>query len=100
MQSAILVVEGAPLSMSRKSRKLSSNAVNHPTTDKDAPALSSETVWPDSHLDRRTFLAGVAGPALPAAVRPSQALAQAVEAPINLAKVATPSSLYTSGDTK
>ena len=86
--------------MSRKSRKLPSNAVNHPTTDKDAPALSSETVWPDSHLDRRNFLAGIAGTALLAAVRPSQALAQAANEPINLAKVATPSSLYTSGDTK
>jgi uncharacterized protein len=86
--------------MSRKSRKLSSDVAHYPTAGKDARALSSETASTDIHLDRRNFLAGMAGTALLAAVRPSHALAQTADEPINLAKVATPSSLYTSGDTK
>ena len=82
------------------SRKLSSNAVNHQTAGKDARAVSSETASTDIYLDRRNFLAGMAGTALLAAVSPPRTLAQTTEEPINLAKVATPSSLYTSGDTK
>jgi uncharacterized protein len=51
-------------------------------------------------LNRRNFLAGVAGTALLTAVDPSKAFAESTGLSVNLAKVATPSSLYTSGDTK
>lgn len=51
-------------------------------------------------FSRRTFLAGVAGTAFVAATGPLASNAWAEETPINLAKVATPSSLFTSGDTR
>lgn len=52
-------------------------------------------------VDRRTFLIGAAGAALLATTGGrSPALADADDAPVNLAKVATPSSRYTSGDTR
>jgi len=54
----------------------------------------------DPQVNRRTFLAGVAGTAVIAAVAPSKTFAATDDTAINLAKVATPSSLYTSGDTK
>ena len=53
----------------------------------------------DLLVNRRSFLAGAAGTALATSIGRSQTLAPA-DAPVNLAKVATPSSLYTSGDTK
>ena len=81
-------------------KKLSNGAANHGTATKDAQTLPSETMKPESVLNRRNFLAGMAGTALLTAVRPSETLAQAADGPVNLAKVATPSSLYTSGDTK
>src|ERR1700728_3155603 len=77
-----------------------SGPVDHSIANEDAHALASEGMKPDSQLDRRNFLAGMAGTALLAAVRPSRTLAQTIDEPVNLAKVATPSSLYTSGDTK
>src|ERR1035437_845743 len=99
MQDAILAVdsEGVSLTMSKKH---SNGTVNHRTACKDAKPLPSETMRPDSLLNRRHFLAGMAGTALLTAVRPSETLAQTVDGPVNLAKVATPSSLYTSGGTK
>ncbi|HEY5330265.1 MAG TPA: beta-L-arabinofuranosidase domain-containing protein [Acidobacteriaceae bacterium] len=54
----------------------------------------------DTPFNRRSFLAGIAGTAVIAAVRPSKTFAATDDASVNLAKVATPSSLYTSGDTK
>ena len=48
-------------------------------------------------VNRRAFLIGAAGAAL---LTTTAGRSEAEEAPINLAKVATPSSLYTSGDTK
>jgi len=50
-------------------------------------------------VNRRSFLAGAAGTALASSVARSQTLAPA-DASVNLAKVATPSSAYNSGDTK
>ncbi len=54
----------------------------------------------DHAFNRRSFLAGIAGTAVIAAVAPSKTFAATDDTAINLAKVATPSSLYTSGDTK
>src|SRR5271168_3902735 len=52
-------------------------------------------------VNRRHFLAGVAGTALLSAVDRSRALAAVVgDVTVNLAKVATPSASYTSGDTR
>lgn len=51
-------------------------------------------------VSRRTILAGAAGTALFAAVAPLRSMASTASAPVNLAKVAAPSALYTSGDTK
>jgi hypothetical protein len=54
-----------------------------------------------SSVNRRHFLAGVAGAAVLSAVHRSRALAAVVgDVTVNLAKVATPSASYTSGDTK
>ncbi|HKD86095.1 MAG TPA: beta-L-arabinofuranosidase domain-containing protein [Terriglobales bacterium] len=55
-----------------------------------------------SGVNRRHFLAGAAGTALVATLGRSRALAAAVDNSItvNLAKVATPSASFTSGDTK
>jgi hypothetical protein len=99
MRNAILAVDskGVSLTMSKKHFK---GAVNHRTACQDAKPIPSETMRSDSLLNRRHFLAGMAGAALLTAVRPSETLAQTVDGPINLAKVAKPSSLYTSGDTK
>jgi DUF1680 family protein len=81
------------------SSKLSNSLMNRPTAQ-EAVALP-ETAGSDSLLNRRNFLAGVAGTALLTAVHPSKALAQnAADSSVNLAKVATPSSLYISGDTR
>ncbi len=53
----------------------------------------------DPIVNRRSFLAGVAGSAALMAVDPSRVLAQGPDGQVNLAKVATASSLYKSGDT-
>src|ERR1039457_279990 len=54
-----------------------------------------------SPVNRRHFLAGVAGAALLTAIDRSKALAAVVgDVTVNLAKVATASASYTSGDTK
>jgi DUF1680 family protein len=82
------------------SKNLSNSAVNPRTASKEAEALTSETTRLDSLLNRRSFLTGMAGAALLTAVHPSGVLGQTADGPVNLAKVATPSSLYTSGDTK
>jgi DUF1680 family protein len=63
------------------------------------PTAAGEAIL-DNQLNRRNFLAGMAGTALLAAASPSQAFAAGADAPVNLAKVAVPSSLYTSGDCK
>ncbi|HEY4358611.1 MAG TPA: beta-L-arabinofuranosidase domain-containing protein [Acidobacteriaceae bacterium] len=54
----------------------------------------------DAPINRRNFLAGMAGTAMLAAVAPSKTLAQTAGGPVNLAKVATASSLFASGDSK
>jgi DUF1680 family protein len=51
-------------------------------------------------FSRRSFLAGVGGAAVVAATAPFASPLWAEDAPVNLAVVAKPSSLYTSGDTK
>ncbi len=61
-----------------------------------APSMTS---LGDLSLDRRRFLAGAASTALIAGVQGPRAMAQDSE-PVNLAKVAIPTSLYTSGDTR
>ena len=86
-------------------RKLNMDAMNRRATGKDVKNLASEpTAAGDSGRDnpfnRRSFLAGMAGTALLAAAAPSKTFAATGDGPVNLAKVATPSSLYTSGDTK
>ena len=67
---------------------------------------TDEVTGPDIDCDcqhlfsRRSFLAGIAGTAVVAAAGPFASDAWAENGPVNLAVVATPSSLYTSGDTK
>jgi DUF1680 family protein len=51
-------------------------------------------------VDRRTFLAGVAGTALAVGVRPFRALALPFDRAVNLAKVAVPSSLLETSENK
>lgn len=63
-------------------------------TDADVPDAAAN---PGGAFNRRLFLAGVAGAALLGA---ASGQAEAEEVAVNLAKVATPSSLYTSGDTR
>src|SRR5579863_5280510 len=54
-----------------------------------------------SHLNRRTFLVGALGVAFGTALGRPKAWAFCLDyGPVNLAKVAKPSSLYTSGDTR
>ena len=70
----------------------------HPAVSRNDPDADQGS---RSTVDRRTFLIGAAGAALLATTAGrSHALADAQDAPINLAKAATPSSLYTSGDTR
>jgi DUF1680 family protein len=58
-------------------------------------------VFPNAAFNRRYFLAGVAGTALLSAVDHSNALAALMQdVTVNLAKVATPSASYVSGDTR
>lgn len=66
------------------------------------PSISSSipAAAPDAPLNRRSFLAGVAGTAVVTAAHRSSAYAESTDGPVNLAKVATPSTLYMSGDTK
>src|SRR5664280_2808323 len=78
------------------SRKLSLGEVkrrigrkDHSTPD-SAPHLGAG----DSSLNRRDFLAAIAGTALLTAVEPAKAFAATAAEPVNLAKMATPSSLY------
>jgi uncharacterized protein len=72
-----------------------------PETNDSMPLDSAMQVGPaDVSLNRRNFLAAIAGTALFTAVDPAVAFARTADEPVNLAKVATPSSLYTSGDTK
>ena len=52
------------------------------------------------HVNRRNFLSGIAGTAIVTSVTGSKGLAQSADTTVNLAKVATPSSLYVSDDTK
>lgn len=73
------------------------------TSNADNPECSrseketNETTRVQAAFGRRQFLAGAAGGALMAAAGET---AEAEEGPVNLAKVAMPSSLYTSGDTR
>jgi len=60
-----------------------------------------ENVFPGAALNRRHFLAGAAGATLLSALDRSTALAAVIQdVTVNLAKVATPSTSYISGDTR
>ncbi len=64
-------------------------------------AATIETMLFEGALNRRNFLAGAASTAFLAGMHGPRAIAQApADEPINLAKVAIPTALYTSGDTK
>jgi DUF1680 family protein len=89
------------------SRKFYTNEFKRRNIGKDLKNLAPETtradfadINSDNLLNRRIFLAGIAGTALLTAVDRSEAFAVATDDSVNLAKVATPSSRYTSGDTK
>lgn len=82
------------------SRKNPRGPLNRWIAGKAVESHRSETATPDIALNRRHFLAGMAGTAALTALRPSESLAQTADSSVNLAKVATPSSLYLSGDTK
>src|ERR1700723_1511056 len=85
-------------SLSEVKRRLSGKG---PETKDSMPLDSATEVGPgEVSLNRRDFLAAVAGTALLTAAGPAVAFARTADEPVNLAKVATPSSLYTSGDTK
>ncbi|HWR37456.1 MAG TPA: beta-L-arabinofuranosidase domain-containing protein, partial [Clostridia bacterium] len=68
----------------------------------ETDSVADTDIGCDCHrlFSRRTFLAGVAGTALIAAAGPLATVAWAEDGPLNLATVATPSSLFTSGDSK
>jgi len=84
------------------SRKLSIREVKRRIAGKNVRTTksASETGAGESSLNRRDFLGAMAGTALFTAVAPSHAFAETTDGSVNLAKVAAPSSLYTSGDTK
>lgn len=62
--------------------------------------MASDATSPGLAMNRRVFLAGAATAAIVAGVEAHPGMAQALDGPVNLAKVAIPTSLYTSGDTK
>ena len=84
--------------------------MKHCTPVSDMSAQADTTTASETHqigaaerdkMNRRSFLAGAAGAALLSAVHPRSAWAQEGQSTtVNLAKVATASSLYISGDTK
>ncbi len=82
--------------MSEKSAKIHRRNAN--TSGKSEPA-SPFVVGFDS-LSRRRFLAGVAGTAVLTAFDRSRAFGQTPDGPVNLAKIATPSSLYNTSENK
>ncbi len=84
------------------SRKLSISDVKRRIAGKNVRTANSapEPGAGESSLNRRDFLGAMAGTALFTAVAPSHAFAETTDGSVNLAKVAAPSSLYTSGDTK
>jgi len=73
-------------------KKYNNNMKKQQTRINNAGEIASE-----SGLDRRAFLAAATGAAMLTAAAGS---AEAEDTALNLAKVATPSALYTSGDTK
>ncbi len=71
----------------------------YPTDGKDLASLATRGDL-DLPFNRRNFLAGIAGTAVIAAWEPTHALAQTDNTPLNLAKVAIPSSLTTTSENK
>jgi DUF1680 family protein len=88
------------------SRKISANdegqQPSEPNNQFSLDGVTDSEPSCDCHhlVSRRTFLAGVAGTAVVVAAGPfaTNALAEDVAAPVNLAIVAKPSALFTSGD--
>ena len=89
--------------MTRSANPLSQSFADSVTEPSNACLESSETRSPLSAatINRRHFLAGMTGAALVSAVDRSRALAAVMpDTVVNLAKVATASASYTSGDSK
>lgn len=70
------------------------------TTDRNDLPSRAEPADINLSLDRRAFLAGIAGTALVAALESSEAFGQGIDIPTNLAKVAHPSSFTVSSENK
>lgn len=70
------------------------------TTDGNDLPSRAEQADINLSLDRRAFLAGIAGTALVAALESSEAFGQGIDTPTNLAKVAHPSSFTVSSENK
>ena len=71
----------------------------YPIDGEDLASLATRGNF-DLPFNRRIFLAGIAGTAVIAAWEPTHALAQTDNTPLNLAKVAIPSSLTTTSENK
>lgn len=72
-----------------------------PTRKTGRSSIHTEAAGNTGSINRRSFLAGAAGTALLASVARQKVWAQSAgDVTVNLAKVATPSSLYISGDAK
>ena len=71
-----------------------------PTKEVNPSSVVSEEANAGTAINRRNFLAGVAGTAVLSAVARQKVWAETSEITVNLAKVATPSSLFISGDAK
>ncbi len=69
-------------------------------TDGNHPPEKTTKAGLDISVDRRTFLAGIAGTAVVAACHPVTTFAQTAAPDLNLARVAIPSSLTTTSENK
>jgi DUF1680 family protein len=84
----------------KKSGKVNRRNANINSKSVVAEAASSLNAGFDSSLSRRRFLAGVAGAAMLSAIDRSRAFGQASDGSVNLARIATPSSLYNTSENK
>ena len=71
-----------------------------PSTDVSSSAEKASEPELNLSVNRRGFLAGIAGTAVVAAWHPATAFAQAADSELNLARVAIPSSLTTTSENK
>lgn len=89
--------------MPKKSKK---GGLGHQPAKANALPLQSSDFLLDAagsasmHVSRRNFLAGIAGTAVATSVARGQTMTGNGSGPVNLAAVATPSTLYASGDAK